>query len=332
MREGTEPRLLYSLSAHRWEQALISQRRVVSAFYTLISRERLISALGVNPWLTDSRGEKRVEVRLAGGLGNQLFQFAAGWEIAERLGAPLYMNTSGLSKSGTPRKFELEEVVQGVASWGADSTSRRLFAQKGFSYDENVLKVRNGTLLQGYFQSPKFFSSTNTVVLDLIRKSDAFNRGEMVDVQPFLALQIRRGDYLKTQNQRIHGIVPEEFFLRALEFLRKIHGALDVIVFSDDANTAERLAKEIPRAFAHHPPTSESPLQTLGLLSKASGFAISNSSFGWWGAFLAGAQSTVIVPRPWFKDLALNTRDLFPEKWLSLGIGHSCAGKPNFDF
>ena len=277
----------------------------------------------MNPWRTDSRGAKRLEVCLQGGLGNQLFQFAAGWEIAHRLGTGLHLNTSLLSNSSTPRKFELEQVVKGVASWGHDSTSRHLFVQNGFSFDPNVLEIRNGTIVSGYFQSPKFFQATERVVLDLIRKSAPFHQGNTIRHSPFLAVQARRGDYLKTANRLVHGVVPEQFFLRASRVLRDIHGELDILVFSDDKHFAEALARKIPSATPHYQSNTESPLETLGLLSRASGLAISNSTFGWWGAYLAGDHSTVIAPRPWFRNLETNTNDLLPEKWLSLGVNRS---------
>jgi hypothetical protein len=136
----------------------------------------------------------------------------------------------------------------------------------------------------------------------------------------FIAIQVRRGDFLEAGQLRFHGLVPNSFFEVSLAHLRSIVGRHSAVVFSDEYEVAEQLATELKGAEPYYGDEDEPPLATLGALASAEALAISNSSFGWWAGRLA-SPATVIAPRPWFIDRSTDTGDLIEDNWLQLGRG-----------
>jgi hypothetical protein len=48
-------------------------------------------------------------------------------------------------------------------------------------------------------------------------------------------------------------------------------------------------------------------------------FIIPNSSFAWWATYLSPhADKTVIAPKRWFANDAIDTTDLVPETWIRI--------------
>ena len=271
----------------------------------------------------DSPGRERTSSRSAprGGLGNQLFGFAAGLELSQRTGLPLCLVTSFLraNDSDTARSFELGELVARPVTVAAQG-SNRCFTERTFAFDENFLSLDGPTLLDGYFQSSRYFSSVSALVRERIRQTPSFSAGrESMGQSPFIGVQFRRGDYRGAHQENFHGLVTDSYFLRGVELARSIVGNLPVVVFSDEYEEAVRLASTIVGAEAHSPRPDGNSMETLGALSEASSLVISNSTFGWWGAYLGDSMVEVVVPRPWFKARGLDTTDLVERTWISIG-------------
>ena len=268
-----------------------------------------------------SRSEQRVEVLLRGGLGNQLFGWAAGMNLANRIGFPLHLVTREYQSGANQiRKFELDQLLNSRVTSGPDVNSRKSFREKGFSYDVAIEAISKPIVLDGYFQSARYFSQSKNDILAALRKTEDFRRGSAAHRQDFIGVQIRRGDYLNPIQSSFHGVVPEEHFLRVIPLLRALVGPLPVRVFSDDLEVATAFSGNLPGTYAHSPGPTESSLETLGCLSSAKALAISNSSFGWWAAYLSGKKVPVITPRPWFRNRQIDTSDLLIKSWLTLGF------------
>lgn len=300
---------------------VVLNARGIGKIFTKIRRE--VSPLfGLNP--LRSRGEQsdRIEVMLRGGLGNQLFGYATGVTVARRLGVPLHLLTHNLGPPpGSSRQFELSDFVLESASWGETSRAKKYFREASFRFDPKVDNVAEGTVLDGYFQTSRYFQASAEFVKLQIRSSKLFQEGQKEGGStPFIALHVRRGDYLSPDNQQVHGLVPETFFMSGLQALRDRVGALEALIFSDDLNVAQRLSRRLEgaRPFSDNP--KRSSLEVLGALSSARALCISNSSFGWWGAYLAVDNCPVIVPSPWFVNPNTNTEDLVEESWTSMGF------------
>lgn len=285
-------------------------------------RRLTLCRLGLNPYREGKQSSPRIEVLLRGGLGNQLFGYSAGLDVANRLGVPLHLVVPAVYRGVEPaRPFELAEVVGDSVSWGRQSLAEKYFVESSFRFDPSIKCVNEGTMLDGYFQSSRYFVESAPNVQRRINLSPSFKRGqESIQDRPFIALHVRRGDYLAVANQKFHGLIPESFFEDGLNLLRERTGPLTALVFSDDAVTAERLSGRLERARPFEADRAQSSLEVLGALSSAEALCISNSTFGWWGAYLAGVERAVIFPDPWFVDASLDSRDLPETAWRPLAF------------
>ena len=267
------------------------------------------------------RSTPRVEVILRGGLGNQLFGYSAGTELATRLGTSLHLIIdSNMGAEGAKRQFCLDGFLSSGVTWSDTGTKMKRFEEKSFGFDQRFSELSEPHLLVGYFQSWKYFVESAAMIKAQLSLSPQFANGRRIAGHEFLGLHLRRGDYLLPKNAKFHGVVPFEFFKTGLHHLRKVSGNLPGIIFSDDIHEAKELSRQLNDCEIFDEDLTLGPLGVLGALSSANGHVISNSTFGWWGAFLSSNDGTVIAPRPWLKGGHFNTTDLLPPRWLSLGF------------
>jgi len=134
--------------------------------------------------------------------------------------------------------------------------------------------------------------------------------------QAYVAIHIRRGDYVNLQNY--HGLTTKEYFQNSMKYLREFHGIdLPVLVFSDDIDKAREI---IPDAFKYvAKEDTRNDWDTLLLMANAQALVGSNSSFSWWAAY-GGNSNVAIFPNPWFQNRKIDSSDLLHPDWLRLGI------------
>lgn len=269
--------------------------------------------------LAGKLGTAALEVRLVGGLGNQLFQFFAALRQSIRLNCDLHIFFDKGNTSDTSRELEIEFVrdLPNVRITHRSSL-RRTFQEKTFRFDPKINQVVPGTRLTGYFQSWKYFE--NQDCLEVLGLSDQFRSGRLfTQLQSFIAVHIRRGDYEREPAKSYHGLFSSDYYAEALSLIRRQTGNLPAIIFSDCEHCAKILCSKLQNATVFDPP-NQCGLFTLGAMSNSAGFAMSNSSFSWWGAEISlGNSSHVVAPRPWFKAINVETVDLLRPEWLCIG-------------
>lgn len=274
------------------------------------------------------RPRDAVVVRLEGGLGNQMFQYAAGWAVAARLGCRLVLDTSGLHAKGlrTVRPFGLDSYCIEAEVDTLGRTALRactVVLQPAFTYAPGLLEsVIVGSQLQGYWQSERFFASHRPALLQHFRlrqqpdpAAQAVAR-RIVAAPDAASVHIRRGDYVNDpETARFHGSCSLDYYRDCLQALRSRHPGLQVFVFSDDPQW-------VRKHFPAHPsvefvqPQMASPAVDLWLMSLCRHHVLANSSFSWWGAWLATRPGHKLAPARWFTDAAgLDDRDLVPAAW-----------------
>ena len=281
-----------------------------------------------------------ITVSLIGGLGNQMFQYAAGKALAERHGVSLALDISGF-RNYALRPFLLDrllvpEAVNSVqaefvqkpkanferAKWKARidrllgraglpklASSPNEYREPHFHYDPAFESLGPQTALFGYFQSERYFSSVAEDLRGWFLPGTPLGDAAAVALKRIeasrlpVSVHVRRGDYLNPGTIEYHGILGEPYYRNALARLEAVtNGDAELFVFSDDALAAEEMLSFVPKSrLMHVHGDPERPWEDMALMACCGHHIIANSSFSWWGAWLNGAPEKVVVaPRNWF--------------------------------
>ena len=287
-----------------------------------------------------------IVVRLCGGLGNQLFQYATGRRLAHARRAELVLDLGWYARmpsSDTPRAYELGQypilarpATPGEALWCRLHEGRLLrrlsflprrwrhLREKSFEFDSLVLNLPDDTYLDGYWQNHRYFED----IADLIRN-------ELTPIAPFgpqdekvaalmaegdaVSVHVRRGDYVTHRTAAVtHGLCSLDYYKAALARVLPHVARPRFFVFSDDPAWArENLPLPGHVIFVdHNGPVAA--FQDLRLMSLCNHQITANSSFSWWGAWLNPQSDKIVVtPRQWFAD-PRNIGPLTPDGWIRL--------------
>ena len=259
---------------------------------------------------------KPVVVRLTGGLGNQIFTVAAGLGISRLHNLPLVLDTSAFAVRAEIRSdgvagYDLPfERIAGVTRRGAtvelvvqgNRTTLPSFDEDGYRFDPKLVECCvDGGYIKGYFQSPKYFDAVKQEVISLFRDKVVHEAGGAALKKRILdcnsvGVHVRRGDYLKTPAYEFHGLCETDYFRRAIEIMRTRQADPTFFVFSDDPDWCNEHFNEPDVIVASG---ARTPNADLDLLASCKHHILSNSSFSWWGAYLAyRPEQVVIAPAP----------------------------------
>ena len=248
-----------------------------------------------------------------GRLGNQMFQYATLRGIAKKHGYDFMIPPSDFNDEWHDHQlFEVFEL-EGLKNIDVQNTSTRI-EESCFHFDENLFEnCPDNVDIFGYFQTEKYFkNAADEVRKDFTFKKDILGPCEemMGDVGPnAISLHVRRGDYI---NQPWHPCSSIDYYRQALFRMPPIG---PVIIFSDDTDWCNQQEEWKDDRFL----ISESGNNAvdLCLMSMCKYHIIANSSFSWWGAWLANGEE-VIAPSVWFGPPLSdqnNTKDLLPSRW-----------------
>jgi hypothetical protein len=287
-----------------------------------------------------------VVVRLTGGLGNQMFQYAAGRALADRLGADLLLDTRAFEHTlarnvYTRRAYALAPFrVRAKLATAADLKDwplwvveigmrlglvrpflRRWHFESSICYDASVRSLRAPVFLVGYWQSERYFVD----VAERIRSDftlreplapDNVRLLELARLPASVGLHVRRGDFVSLKDAaQLHGLCSVDYYRRAIGLLKERYPDCRFLVFSDDPQWARAELPLDPSA-VFVTGNEQRPEEDLALMSACRHHIIANSSFSWWAGWLGyGAEQMVIAPTPWYASAKLDARDLAVPGW-----------------
>lgn len=293
--------------------------------------------------------------RLRGGLGNQLFQYAAGRALAAHHSVELKLDLHTYSKHPY-RKFELDKFnIDAMEATreevhhftGSNPISRYLnkrnnyfrcpavFAQPHYHFYEDFFSLPRDIYLSGYWQSEKYFDGIAGLVRQQLAPRaplDPRNADlqKTMQAQHSVAIHVRRGDYTSATYSSFFGGLPESYYAEAMDLLRHRVGNPIFYFFSDDMVWCKSNVAVGDAEFVEHN-TGADAYKDLLLMASCKHNIIANSTFSWWGAWLNNNPGKVVIaPRQWFKSNFLekkepvypsrvyNTKDLIPESWIRL--------------
>jgi Glycosyl transferase family 11 len=255
-----------------------------------------------------------IVTKINGGLGNQLFQYAAGRALANRHRAELVLDLSwfdNIATGNTQRKFELHNYpIEARMANSKEISNLRLYhgrvmsripflprawfhaKEKSFAFDPQFKKLSDDTYLDGYWQSSYYFEGIGNLIRQELRPialPGQINEDLMQKMtnSKSVALHIRRGDYLSNPTAvNYHGVCSLGYYQAAIEFMVGKLENPTFYIFSDDLEWAKaNLNIRYPAYFVDNNPR-ENAFQDLRLISSCKNQIIANSSFSWWGAWL----------------------------------------------
>ncbi len=291
-------------------------------------------------------------VQLLGGLGNQMFQYAAARKIAHDKNTILKLDVSCFkdNKCATERQYELScfNIIESFASReevynlkGTDTNNisgkffkainkikpyhkRSYIKEKHFHFDPEISNVSDDVYMEGYWQSEKYFKEIEDIIRSEFKIKDSPD-AKNTKIAEFVtslylrsvSIHIRRGDYVTdSDTNSFHGICGLEYYQKAINKLASIIKNPHFFIFSDDPDWVKNnLILEYSATYVTRN-LGIKDYEDLRLMSLCKHHIIANSSFSWWGAWLSeNSDRTVMAPGKWFNDSSINTNDLIPESW-----------------
>lgn len=288
-------------------------------------------------------GIKLIIVQLVGGLGNQMFQYAAAKALSLRLDIPLGLDTFfvetkehphqlsnfNIKYEMIPRKFLPPRKNSNYIYWKLwklGIVPPKIFHQNGLRYDPQINQAKKNTYLIGYWQSEKFFldykneiRSDFTFNIPLTGKNLEIHQ-EILETPSSISLHIRRGDYLSVKNFAIHGSCSQFYYQNAVTRISaSCSNTPTIFVFSDEPSwVSENLKLSYPvKIIGHNLP--DKGIEDLRLMTICDHHVIANSTFSWWGAWLSKSENGLVVaPSRWFTSSKLSNPDIYCDHWIQI--------------
>lgn len=287
-------------------------------------------------------------VKIHGGLGNQLFQYALGRALAESLHMPLKLDISFFMDSPN-RKFLLENFnispqfatqkeINRVKMRDYPSSIQKLISIFRKIKKENTLYIKEGSrtldvdqlggydqiYLKGYWQSEKYFRYIEPIIrseFTLTSKPDPTNQQYLEDIlsSNSISVHIRRGDYVSNPSVNKRFVVCSlDYYQKAIDLISEKVTNPQFYIFSDDPEwVSKNFHIQHPTFLISYNKNQEH--EDLRLMSSCKHHIIANSSFSWWGAWLGtNIDKITITPYKWLNDPSKVSRDIIPDGWIRI--------------
>jgi hypothetical protein len=289
--------------------------------------------------------------QLHGGLGNQMFQYAAAKSLSRMVSTSLRVDVSDYMLSPGHNGFELNDVfkcdlrictqeeIRSLLGWrGLPCVKKRLKMKKyamlrgksfvvepHFHFWKNFFDSKDQIYMCGFWQSEKYFSH----IAEEIRNDFEFKEelsminyeiANSMENSKSVSIHIRRGDYISNRyNYLFHGTCSLEYYNKAIQYIADNVEDPFFYIFSDDmAWVRTALRVRFPCLYVDHNPGGQSH-NDMRLMSLCRHHITANSSFSWWGAWLGrNGRKIVVAPERWFRDESMRTDDLCPASWTRL--------------
>ncbi|MRG44883.1 alpha-1,2-fucosyltransferase [Chitinophaga sp. SYP-B3965] len=278
-------------------------------------------------------------VQLKGGLGNQMFQYAAGRSLAAKYQVPLLLDPesyesrqkgmyglNGLNiQAGIATPADLAAFKQGtvgkVLNRVLPTPYRRVYKERHYEFDALLFQAQPPVYLKGYWQSWRYFEPVQETILSDFTFSIPFspnilNKAAELQATESIAMHFRRGDYTDAATAAYHGICEPAYYDAAARYMLTRHPHAKFYIFTNDPawvkdNLPSGITYEIVSGDLSH-----TQYEDLFLMSHCRHQIIANSSFSWWAAWLnTYKEKRVVAPAKWFAVADVDAKDLVPASW-----------------
>ena len=279
--------------------------------------------------------------KLKGGLGNQMFQYAIGRQLSLLNKDNLFLDKEALLNNTnliyTKRDYELNIFKLSSKDLNFNNLTKfinkikqkikplKIIIESSSEYNKSILKHTGNLLLDGYWQSEKYFKNIEYQIREdfaFKNKPNEINANilEKIRQSNSISLHIRRGDYVYNLNtNKVHGICSTEYYDQGISIIQSKVSNPQFFIFSDDIEWVKKNHR-----FNSEPDyidfnKGKDSFEDMRLMSNCKHCIIANSTFSWWAAWLnTNPEKIVIAPKKWFNDATINTQDLIPETWIKI--------------
>jgi hypothetical protein len=286
---------------------------------------------------------KIIIVRLSGGLGNQLFEYATGRMLSEKYNGYLLLDDSGYEQDSYGRScaiqnFRIKARLLSKQLWKNFITPGNRFysivqrltfiewkTENSFSIHYNLFEINKFVCcLNGYWQTEEYFKNIRSLLLmeiSLPKQGETIK--QIVDSKnPLVAVHVRHlhGIHANPTIPRDlrYGTLGLNYYLTAMRKIADITGIVSFVFFSDDVAWCKETFSDA--GFDIHfidDYSTKSDFEQLILMSQCDHHIVSNSTFSWWGAWLCDTNKNIVIrPERPFNDASLLYEKHFPAKWL----------------
>ena len=264
---------------------------------------------------------KGLVMTLLGGLGNQLFIYAAAVRFKKRFGVPVYLLSDSGTKAHTTMDYRF--LMKGTSPIG--DFDERVIHSLDFDfpsepyvygdYEEDTIPVESPEYIfisHTYFQRyEKIKDSIPLVKANILPLLECLYKGIKIESESSAFIHVRRGDYLTDSGGE--RMVSKDYHAKGLEVLNTIGAIKTIYIISDDIAWCKKQTWTSSKKIEYYDDPDE--LKTLFFMSHCwAGAVISNSTFSLWGVFLGAYEKTNTIIYPTTKHFV---KDL-PASWIKI--------------
>lgn len=274
-------------------------------------------------------------VRLEGGLGNQMFQYAFGKAVTARHNTILKLDTGFLLdrslKNTVFRDYDLSiynlnieiadrnditRVLSSIPEYNIIERMQHKFLkeqipyyrksefyeQEYYSYDPNVFKSQIDVYFFGYWQNQNYFKGIEKKLrIDFSFKNSLSEKENLllheIKSSNSVAINVRRTDYISDkETNEFMGVINENYYTDAIKLVRQKITNPKFYIFSDDISWCRKEFSSLENHFiVDHTYAGNKFGSYLQLMSSCKNFVIPNSTFAWWAVWLSPLKDKVVV-------------------------------------
>lgn len=297
-----------------------------------------------------------IDIKLYGGLGNQLFQYALGRSISNKTGYPLKLDSrSGFKDDFFKRSFNLSKfnisceitnsnilnnrfalkknifgkIYRRISSSLPLSLRRYYKEKKQFVFSTNIFNIKDGTYIDGYWQNLNYFEDIRDILVNEIKikgdTGDIFKKiNKHITQSNSVAIHLRfphafsEGKLHKKADKK-YSKVKTEYYIKAINYFIQNEQNICFFVFSDNLEWAKKVMKSVKSNQNYIIVDTGSDIEDFELMKNCKHFIISNSTFSWWASYLSNyVNKKVMYPSLWFNQEFAQPINLFPDSWTSI--------------
>lgn len=271
-----------------------------------------------------------VVVHFNGRLGNQLFQAAAAFALAQENQCGVYfpdferLDTPGDDYGLKQLKHNYAYIFSRIPSTQMKITPTTRYQEPDFSYHQ--IPYQPDIEISGYFLSEKYFSNYREQIMDLFSPVEEVERhleshfSSILQHEKSVGIHVRTG-YLEAMLNDFNPKFYERYLPPDIDFFKQAMELFDkdslFVVFSDHINWCKEQFAEIDREIIFV--ENQDYIYDFYLLSKCKHTILANSSFGWWAAYLnKNPDKKVVCRMPFWTCDPSGLKDIICSDWTTI--------------